>query len=87
MSLHCEERGRKLGEERGRKLGEERGEKRGVILTKQEYLLRLLKTKFGSVPQDVEEKIKTTHDADRLTSLFDQGIVATNISEIQLDWV
>ena len=71
--------------EEGEKRGEKRGEIRGMLRAKQEDLLRLIQVRFGSVSQDVEDKIKATSDVSHLTVLFEQGLIANNIDEMEIE--
>lgn len=42
----------------------------GALRTRQEDLLEFIKGKFGSIPQDIENKIRLMQDADRLKMLI-----------------
>jgi len=65
--------------------GEAIGEKRGIIMTKQDDLLRLLRGKFGSIPQNLMEKIKSIQQADELDDLFDRAITAETINDVGIE--
>ena len=60
----------------------EQGMARGIIQSKQEDLLELMKVKFHSVPKNIEDRIKTIQDIDELTSLLRRGLTAESIDKM-----
>ena len=69
----------------GIEIGETRGEKRGVLKTKREAIIRLMKIRFDSVPETVVKKIKSIRSMDGLNALFDNVALAQSIAEIEMD--
>ncbi len=62
--------------------GIEQGMARGIIQSKQEDLLELMKVKFHSVPQTVTEKIKRMQDTGRLNELIRKILTVRSIDEM-----
>jgi hypothetical protein len=76
-----EERGIALGEERGIALGEERGLARGREEERRALLRRTLERRFGAIPPSLDARIATA-EAEVLTTLFDQALVADSIDSL-----
>ena len=72
-------------EERGEKRGERRGEKRGELKATREAVLKILQTRFDSVPESIFKQVKSLRSMDRLNTLLRKAIVAQSIDEIELD--
>ncbi len=68
--------------ERGEAKGEARGIKKGLVMAKQEDLIRLIKGRFGSVPGSIAKKIKLTKKTEKLDMLFDLAISADTIDDL-----
>ena len=64
----------------GVKLGIEQGK----ILAKQENILKVIYSRFRSIPDPVKNKIKLIHDISRLDTVFDKALTAETIDEIEV---
>lgn len=62
--------------------GKELGLHQGIIQTKQEDVLRLLRAKFGTLPLTVVEKIEALRDVNRLDTLLEKVLTASSIEEM-----
>ncbi len=74
------ELGEARGEARGKAIGEARGEARG----KRQTLLRLLRAKFGAVPEEVARRVEAEADIARLDALLERILTAASIQEMGL---
>ena len=66
--------GEKRGEQRGEQRGIEIGEKRGVVRAKREFILKLLYSRFGDVPDTLTRKIGRMYSLERLDSIHMQAV-------------
>jgi len=64
--------------------GELRGELRGEIKGKQEVLLRLLRYKFGRLPESFVEQLQAIDDPAVLDDLSEQVLTAVTLDDIIL---
>ena len=48
----------------------EEGVEKGIIQTNQERLIELIQFRFQSIRQEINDKIRSIQNADRLTALF-----------------
>lgn len=76
-------RGREAGREEGREEGLEAGREEGVLIGKRDILLRLLRLRFGAVPEAVEARIQSITSEEILDALADQVLTATALQDIQ----
>ena len=65
--------------------GIEQGRRQGIVESKREDLLELMKVKFHFVPKNIEDGIKTIQDIDELTSLFRRGLTAESIDKMGIE--
>ena len=65
-----EARGRAEGEARGRAEGRAEGRARGRVEGKADSIIKLL-AKYGDIPEEVQSKIVTITDINKLDELFD----------------
>lgn len=70
--------------ERIEQKGVEKGIQQGKQQRTQELILRLLRKKFGRVPEVVVQKIQVIDDVDILEQLFDQALMADSLAEIAI---
>jgi len=65
--------------------GMEIGVEKGIIQTKQEVLLDLIRFRFQSIRPEIDDKIRSIQDVDRLTALFRQALSANSINELGIE--
>ena len=63
----------------------EEGIERGALRARQEVLLEFVQSKFGSIPQRIEDRIQVTRDMDRLKTLIRNVIHANSIDELNIE--
>ena len=78
------EEGKELGLQRGKELGEELGLGKGILQSRQEVLLRLLRAKFGTLPPAIVEQIEALGDVSRLDALLEKVLTARSLEEMGL---
>ncbi|MBM3234867.1 hypothetical protein FJZ31_01075 [Candidatus Poribacteria bacterium] len=71
--------------EEGKEIGMEIGVEKGIIQTKQERLIELRQFRFQSVRPEINDKIRSIQDANRLAALFRRALSANNIDEIGIE--
>ena len=71
-------------EQRGIEKGIERGIEQGIEQGKQEWLLRLLRGKFGVLPDEVTTRVEATNDGEELDRLFDRAMDVSSLEEVGL---
>ena len=69
----------------GREIGMEIGMEEGVIQTNRERLIELLKFRFQNISPEINDKIRSIRDVDRLTSLFRWALSANSIDELGIE--
>lgn len=72
------------GLNQGRAEGLNQGLMQGRILSRQEDLLEMLQERFGSVPPEVEARIRNADDPDRLRAALRQVFHVADPSQISL---
>jgi len=60
----------------------EDGVEKGIIQTKQEYLIELIRFRFQNISPEVDGRIRNIRDVDRLTAIFRRALSANSISEL-----
>lgn len=70
-------------EQKGVEQGIQQGKQQGLQQGKQELILRLLRQKFGHVPEVVVQKVQMIDDGDILEQLFDEALMADALAEIK----
>jgi len=60
----------------------EDGVEKGIIQTKQEVLIDLIQFRFQDINPDINNKIRSIQDVDRLTALFRRALSANSIDEL-----
>ena len=60
-------------------------EERGAIRNRQQTLIRLLKRRFGDVPDGLSSTIRATNDPERLDAWLDQVVTAETLEEIGIE--
>ncbi len=71
--------------EEGKEIGIEIGVEKGTIQTKQEYLIELIRFRFQGIRPEINDKIRSIQDADRLTTLFRHALRAKSIDELGVE--
>ena len=69
------------GREEGRAEGREEGREEGILLSRRDALIVLLKARFGEVSPAVEDKLKRVKSVSRLDELIFQASCAANPEE------
>ena len=82
MAEHLIERGKAQGLGQGRKQGREQGREEGATQAKQAAVLKLLRSRFNSVPESVINQITLIRNLSRLDSLFEKALNAKTLDEI-----
>ena len=62
--------------------GRQEGRQEGEVLARQNYLLRLLRHKFGKLPAAVVRRIKATEQLELLDRWFDQTSAAQQLQDV-----
>lgn len=75
------EMGKTIAEEL-KKEGIKEGESRGMLKARQEMLIRLLRRRFGKIPQTVVETVTMTRDARELDRWLDNVVTAEDLTDI-----
>ena len=57
----------------------------GAIKNSQQTLIRLLKRRFGSVPDEVTSMIRGTDDPEQLNAWLDQVVTAETLDEVGIE--
>ena len=65
--------------------GMEIGVEKGIVQTKQEVLIDLIQFRFSSIRPEINDKIRSIQDIDRLTSLFRRALSANSIEELGIE--
>lgn len=62
----------------------DRGWELGRTEEKRQTLQRLLKAKFGAIPEDLAARVQVLEDRERLDALIERVLTATSIEEMGL---
>jgi len=73
---------RQTGPELHRAEGRKEGEKRGAIRVRREYLLRVLRHRFGELPAQVEKRVSAARDMAQLGEWFDRASNAATLDDV-----
>jgi flagellar biosynthesis/type III secretory pathway protein FliH len=76
--------GLEQGLEKGLEEGLEKGLEKGQIIGQQTLLLRLLRTKFGPLPEPFVQRLEAITDSEQLDELSEQLLTAATLDEIRL---
>jgi hypothetical protein len=63
----------------------EEGAKKGALTTRQQTLIRLLKRRFGDVPDELSSTILATNDPEQLDEWLDQVVTAETLDEVGIE--
>jgi hypothetical protein len=74
----------KMGRTAAQALMEE-GEVRGALKTGQEFLIEFMHSKFGPIPNNVEQRIKAIEDINSLRELTRRVPKANSIDELNIE--
>ena len=80
MRLSWADQLRKEGQEQG----VEQGVAKGLELGVRQTLLRLLGARFGTLSEDVKQRVESIHSVERLNQIADQVLVARSLEEMGL---
>ena len=72
------------GREQGREEGRSEGRAEGMLQGKQDALLRLLKKKFGELPEELTSRVQAMTSAEALDALLDQVLVSSSLDEMDV---
>lgn len=64
--------------------GETRGEARGKVIAKQDDIIRLIRLKFGNVPETLASNIRSVNQMAQLDLIFDNVFKAETIDDIRI---
>jgi hypothetical protein len=59
--------------------GLQQGLQQGLIKAKQKDIVKLIKVRFGNVPENVEKLIPNINDLEELDKLFTKAILANSL--------
>jgi len=62
--------------------GLQQGLQQGLIKAKQEDIVKLIKVRFGNVPENVEKLISNINDLEELDKLFTKTVLANSLEEL-----
>ncbi len=74
----------KKGIEKGIKKGMEKGIKKGKIINLQENIIKAIKLRFGYIPEEMEKRIKSIQEEEKLNTLFDIALTTDSIDKIRI---
>ena len=63
----------------------QQGAKQGELKAKQDVLLKLMTTKFGTLSPALTQKVKAIRNTRRLDELLDKWYTANTLEEVGLD--
>jgi len=66
----------------GPELHRAEGRKQGEMRARREYLLRLLRNRFGELPAQVEKRVSTAQDLGQLSEWFDRALNAATLDDV-----
>ncbi|WP_448589403.1 hypothetical protein [Thermodesulfobium sp.] len=75
--------GEKIGRKEGEKIGRKEGEKIGKLLSAQEMVINAIEAKFDTVPENIENKVKSISDRERLKKILKAMFKIKNIEELE----
>jgi len=75
------EEGMEIGVEKGMEIGVEKG----IIQTNQERLIELIQFRFQDISSEINDKIRSIQDVERLMVLFRRSLSANSIDELGLN--
>jgi len=71
------------GELKGKLKGKLEGKLEGRLEEKLEDIKRVILTRFGILPEDIENRLSNIKDLQKLNVIFDKSIIAKDIDEIK----
>lgn len=74
----------KKGWEKGIEKGIEKGMETGKITTLQENIIKAIKLRFGYIPEEIQRKIKSIKDEEKLNTLFEIALTTDSIEKIKI---
>lgn len=79
------ELGRQEGVQLGRKEGVQLGLQQGRQQELQESVVRILSHRFRQIPQDLQEKIASLTDIQKLRNLLDASVEVKSLEELRMN--
>ncbi len=83
MAEYLIQQGEARGEKRGEKRGEARGEKRARLREKRRITLKLLRLRFGDIPNPLKQRIMRVRSAARFDTLIEEAVIAERLEDIR----
>jgi len=71
-------------ERKGRKEGRKEGREEGLLEGKREALLRLLRTKFGPLPEEMTSRVRAVQSLQELDVYLERVLVAASLDDMGL---
>jgi hypothetical protein len=71
--------------EEGRREGNEQARREEAVRVIRDWLLRLLRSRFGKIPARWVKRIEATEGLDQLGTWFDEACTASELSQVSLD--
>ena len=62
----------------------EKGRAEGQLETRRDDLVALLESRFGSLPEELIQRIRAEDDAERLHRAFQQALKLQSLADLQL---
>ncbi len=75
--------GIKRGFEKAIKEAEMEGKEKGHLEARKEYILELLRLRFGNVADEVKDRISDLDDVDKLNEIFRKAVTAKDMEEFE----
>ena len=65
--------------------GLERGLEQGIILGMQKFLSRLLQAKFGTLNQEIIDRVQNIESEEAMANLVEKAITASSLDELEFE--
>ncbi|MEO1785375.1 hypothetical protein V4762_09980, partial [Thermodesulfobium sp. 4217-1] len=81
--MEGKEEGRTEGRMEGEREGELRGKREGMLLDAQDMVLNAIEAKFDTISPEIESKVKSISDRERLKNIMKAMFKINSISELE----
>jgi len=71
------------GREEGREKGREEGMEKGFLRKGREALLRILKARFGAVPEVISKKVEGMDSIEQLDTLIEKAATCSSLEDFE----
>ncbi len=71
-------------ERQGFEQGLKQGVEQGIILGMQQFLSRLLQAKFGTLNQEIIDRVQKIESEEAMANLVEKAITASSLDELEL---